>query len=49
MDFVDGSPPRVMVDNQWDRSSDHTNRDYGVPLPVLFKAMQEPEVKDKNS
>lgn len=49
MDFVDGSPPRVMVDNQWDRSSDHTNRDYGVPLPVLFKAMQEPEVKDKSS
>ncbi len=40
-DFVDGKPPMVAVDNQWDRAVDH--RTANVSVRDLFFAMQAPE------
>lgn len=40
LDMV-GSPPRVMIDNQWGSSSDHL-KDGGIPLHDLYIATLEP-------
>lgn len=42
-DFAGGSPPKIMVDNQWDRNSDHDSKSSAIDLPTLYRAMQMPE------
>lgn len=46
MNFTNGDPAKIMVDNQWDRNKDHTAKSNAIPLSALYRAMQQPQ---KNS
>jgi hypothetical protein len=42
-DYLPGSPPLVLIDNQWDRGADHVSRERGISLHNLFLSTMKPE------
>ena len=38
--IIDGDPPKVAVDNQWDKNSDRTSREKALDYDTLYQAMR---------